>query len=251
MCLLIPQNKYYNHSTVLQAYLITCTEAFEGCFRNNHKQHIDMVFQHVCVLINWLCKDLEWKHSLPQTSHLYGLSQVCFILCICKLYEWPKCSPDIIFKWFFTCMYPYTSGFSPAIWRGAKMHSLIYKCNKMCSLIEDALLNLLHLPLNYLSKHSLYPTAYMSYSDVGGVISSFYTFNAQICQTWHVKICSLKKTWGEPWEAVTQKVSNFAFVSHRIALGLNVYFHKWISAVACPSGRVFTLCLGGRVKPKI
>ena len=49
----------------------------------------------------------------------------------------------------------------------------------MCSLIENALLNLLNLPLNYLSKHSLPNCLYfIFYSDVGGVISSFYTFNA-------------------------------------------------------------------------
>ena len=41
-----------------------------------------------------------------------------------------------------------------SIWRGVKMHSLIPKCIEMCSLIENALLNLLNVPLNYLSKIS-------------------------------------------------------------------------------------------------
>ena len=47
----------------------------------------------------------------------------------------------------------------------------------MCPLVENALLNLLNVPHNYLSKHSL-PNCLYVYSDVGGVISSFYTFNA-------------------------------------------------------------------------
>ena len=57
------------------------------------------------------------------------------------------------------------------------MYSLISKCTEMCSLIENALFNLLNVPPNYLNKHSL-PNCLYVYSDVGGVISSFYTFNA-------------------------------------------------------------------------
>ena len=44
---------------------------------------------------------------------------------------------------------------SPAIWRGVKMHSLTSKCTEMCSLIENALLNLLKctlILLNHLNK---------------------------------------------------------------------------------------------------
>ena len=72
----------------------------------------------------------------------------------------------------------------------------------MCSLIENALLNLLNVHLNYLSKHSL-PNCQYAYtcSDVGGVRSSFYTFNAQLCRTQPVKnvlLRLLKKSWGEP-----------------------------------------------------
>ena len=50
----------------------------------------------------------------------------------------------------------------------------------MYSFIENALLSLLNVPLNYLSELSLYPTSYV-YSDAGGVINSLYTFNAQVC----------------------------------------------------------------------
>ena len=75
------------------------------------------------------------------------------------------------------------------------MHPLNSKCTEMCS-IENAPLNLLNVPLNYLSKHSL-PNCLYVYSDVGGVIRSFYTFNAQVCRTCRVKMCSLKKSWGE------------------------------------------------------
>ena len=88
------------------------------------------------------------------------------------------------------------------------MHSLIPKCIEMCFLIENALLNLLNVPLmiNYLSKHSLLNClpVYV-YSDVGGVMSSIYTFNAKCgivtctCGTWRVKMCSLNKSWG-PWD---------------------------------------------------
>ena len=35
------------------------------------------------------------------------------------------------------------------------MRSLIFKCTEMCSLIENVLINLLNVALNYLSKHSL------------------------------------------------------------------------------------------------
>ena len=54
------------------------------------------------------------------------------------------------------------------------MHSLIAKSTEMCSLIENALHILLHVPLNLLTKHSL-PNCLYVYSDVG---SRFYTFNA-------------------------------------------------------------------------
>ena len=77
----------------------------------------------------------------------------------------------------------------------------------MCSLIENALFNLLNVPFNYLSKHSL-PNCLYVYSDLGGVISSSYTFNAlcgmwlsQVCGNWRVKMCSLKKSWGEPCDS--------------------------------------------------
>ena len=92
------------------------------------------------------------------------------------------------------------TGFSPATWTGVKMHTLISKCTEMCSLIENARLNLLNVPLNYLSKHSISNCLYV-YSDVWGVTSSFYTFNAQECGTRCIKVCSLKKSWGdsEPW----------------------------------------------------
>ena len=56
------------------------------------------------------------------------------------------------------------------------MHSLNSKCTDMCSLFENALLNLLNVPLDYLSKHSL-PNCLYVYGDVGCVISSVYTFN--------------------------------------------------------------------------
>ena len=72
------------------------------------------------------------------------------------------------------------------------MHSLISKSTEMCSLNENALLNLLNVPLNYLSKHCL-PNCLL------GIICSFYTFNAQSMQNQCVKMCSLEKSWGEPW----------------------------------------------------
>ena len=50
------------------------------------------------------------------------------------------------------------------------MHSLISKITEMCSLIENALLNLLNVPPNYLGKHSL-PNCLYVCSDVGGVTS--------------------------------------------------------------------------------
>ena len=77
------------------------------------------------------------------------------------------------------------------------MHSLIYKCTEMCSLIENALLNLQNVHRNYLRKHSL-PNCLYVYSDVGGLVSSFYTCNAQVYKTQRVKMCSLKNSWGEP-----------------------------------------------------
>ena len=44
---------------------------------------------------------------------------------------------------------------SPAIWlKEIKMHSLNSKCTEMLSLIENVLLILLNVPLNYLSKIS-------------------------------------------------------------------------------------------------
>ena len=71
----------------------------------------------------------------------------------------------------------------------------------MCSLIENALLYLLNVPFNHLSKHSL-PNYLYVYIDVGSVRSSFYTLNAvcgmwlaQISRTWGVKMCSLKNPW--------------------------------------------------------
>ena len=39
---------------------------------------------------------------------------------------------------------------SPQLYEGVKMHSLISKSTEMCSLIENALLNLLNVPLIYL-----------------------------------------------------------------------------------------------------
>ena len=55
----------------------------------------------------------------------------------------------------------------------------------MCPLIENALLNLLNVHLNNLSKYSL-PNCLYVYSDVGGVINSFYTLNAYV-------VCDLHK----------------------------------------------------------
>ena len=90
------------------------------------------------------------------------------------------------------------------------MHSLISKCTfEMCSLIKNALLNLLNLPLNYLGKHSL-PNCLYVYSDVGGVISSVYTLNAQVCRTRHVKMCSLKNPWENP--EVEHECSSHLFI---------------------------------------
>ena len=80
----------------------------------------------------------------------------------------------------------------PSYMKGSEMHSLIFKSTEMCPLIENPLLNLLNVPLNYLSKHSL-PNCLYAYNDVGGVISSFYTFNVQLCGTRRIKMCSLKK----------------------------------------------------------
>ena len=83
------------------------------------------------------------------------------------------------------------------------MHSLISKCTEMCSLIENALLNLLNVPLNYLSKHSLTNWLYV-------YISNFYTFNTQVCRTWRLKMCSLKKILGRTLDL------------HTMSLGLKV-----------------------------
>ena len=52
------------------------------------------------------------------------------------------------------------------------MQSLISKSAEMGSLLGNALLNLLNVPLNYLSRQSL-PNCLYVYSDVGGVLSSF------------------------------------------------------------------------------
>ena len=60
----------------------------------------------------------------------------------------------------------------PSYMKRVKMQSLISKCAEMCSLIENALLSLLNVPLNYLSKHYLLNCLYV-YNDVGGVINSF------------------------------------------------------------------------------
>ena len=73
------------------------------------------------------------------------------------------------------------------------MHSLLSKCTEMCSLFENALLYLLNVSLH----HSLTNCIHV-YSDAGGVISRFYTFNTQVCSTQRVKMCSLNKSWGEP-----------------------------------------------------
>ena len=59
------------------------------------------------------------------------------------------------------------------------MHSLISKCTEKHPSIENTLLNLLNVPLNYLSKHSVLNCLYV-FSDVGGVIGSFDTFNAEL-----------------------------------------------------------------------
>ena len=75
--------------------------------------------------------------------------------------------------------------------------NLIFKSTEMCSLIENVLLNLLIVPLNYLSTHYL-PNCLYAYIDVGGVLSSFYTFNTQLWGTRRIKMCSLKIFWGEP-----------------------------------------------------
>ena len=86
----------------------------------------------------------------------------------------------------------------PSYMKVLKIHSLIFKCTEMCSLFENTLLNLLNVPLNYSNKHSL-PISLYDNNDVGGVISSFHSFNnAQRCRTQCVKMCSLKKSFGEP-----------------------------------------------------
>ena len=51
--------------------------------------------------------------------------------------------------------------------------------------------SLLYVPLNYWDDLT-FPTHYL-YGDVGGVIISIYTFNLQLCGTWRLKMCSLKK----------------------------------------------------------
>ena len=113
---------------------------------------------------------------------------------------------------------------------GVKMHSLNSKCTEMCSLIENALLDLLNVPLNCLNKHSLSNCLYV-YSDVGCVISSFYTLNticgmwlAQVGGTQCVKMCSLKNPGDNP--AVIISRNGYFQVCFRI-------FVKILSISAC------------------
>ena len=75
-----------------------------------------------------------------------------------------------------------------------------------------------------MSKHSL-PNCLYVYSDVAGVISSFYTFNAQVCRTWHVQMCSLKKSWGDPCTSL--------FELSTLLIVLDVTYWHWHIIISC------------------